>query len=283
MNKNKKIDLHIHTTMSDGSVNPKDICAFAKRFGVAAAAITDHNTFEGMELAKKSFDENNIELVFGIEISCEYEPEIHILCYFFDERYKNLIPLLEKINNKKYVENPKKIINKLNKLGYKIDYQQMVNKYGASLRTMDILNELVLKKYFNRKRDAYDELFAKNKKVHMKNNPSYRLILKKVIKNGGIPVLAHPYKYNFSSEEILILVKKLKKYGLVGIEAYHSEHSYDETKKVLLIAKEFKLIATGGSDYHGKLKPTIDIGIGKGELNINYSVLEKLKEHYKLN
>ncbi|MCR4436204.1 MAG: PHP domain-containing protein [Clostridiales bacterium] len=272
------IDLHTHTTASDGSMNPGALVRHARAKGLAAIAVTDHDTVDGIEEALEEGEKLGIEVVPGLEISVDYKPEMHILGYFFNNTYKNIRGTLNRLKRSREVRNPK-IIGKLNELGFCISLDEVkAEAKGEIVGRPHIAKVLMDKGYVKSIEEAFDKYLSSGKPAYFKKEKlTPEEGIRKIIEAGGIPALAHPIYLNLSLSQLDDLLGRLKQAGLKGIEAYYVDNTKDETGNFLRLAMKHELLATGGSDFHGSFKPDIEIGVGRGNLQIHYEVLEKLK------
>lgn len=272
------IDLHVHTNKSDGSLSPIDIVNLAIANRLSAIAITDHNTMEAVEDCMFAAVGTGLEIIAGVEISAEYKPELHILAYFFDNRFLNLLTWLYDVRELRPISVALKTIERLNELGYSIteDEVKSVAK-DKQINIHDIARVLVKKKAFNSEREAIGRLFSFDAIAYIPSRPSIEEVIDKVVKLGGAPVLAHPANYGKDLDELEALIVRMNNIGLVGIEVYHSDASEVMQRKLEEIAAKYDLVKTGGSDFHGSLKPGIALGFGRDNLKNEYSMLEKLR------
>lgn len=274
------IDLHVHTTASDGTLTPTELVRYAKSKNLVAVAITDHDTIEGIEEAIEIAHKEDLEIVPGVEISVDYhKKEMHILGYFIDIQDKVINKTLSELCNYREQRNPK-IVTKLKELGMDVSMDEVIAKAGGSVVGRPHFAAVMVEKgYVSSIGEAFEKFLAAGKPAYVKKeklSPEQGIGL---IRNaGGIPVLAHP-KYLLGESHLLFeeMIKSLERQGLQGIEAYYSTHSREETQFFVKIAQEKGLIITGGTDFHGDNKPEFEIGIGHGDLRIPYSVLEELK------
>lgn len=272
------IDLHTHSTASDGSMRPAELVRHAKQRGLSAIAITDHDTVDGIQEAFDEAEKEGIEVISGIEISADSKPEMHILGYFFNNNHLRIKDSLTALKNGRDSRNAK-IIVKLNELGINItlaDIEQEV--LGEIIGRPHIAKALMSKGYVKSISEAFDKYLrdgglAYFKRFELKPEDGIR----EIIKAGGIPVLAHPIFLHLSNSQLDELLCLLVSYGLKGIEAYYVDNSKEDTGNLLRLAIKHKLLVTGGSDFHGSFKTDIEIGSGRGNLKITYDVLEKLK------
>lgn len=273
------IDLHTHTTFSDGTYAPQELINLAYENNIKAIAITDHDTIKGISYAEEKAKELNIELIKGIEFSADYKnTEMHILGYFLDINNKNLLNLLkdlEKTRDKRNIE----LIKKLNIIGLDISLDYIKSLSGGGLITKAHFGMAILKKgYVKTMKDAFNIYLGKGKPAYVKRVLiSYEDAIKIILDANGIPVLAHPMIYNMSFNDLDIAIKDLKDAGLKGIECYYPSNSLKQTNLLLSLAEKYNLKVTGGSDFHGDNRP--DVSLGNIFLNkqIDYKILEKLK------
>ena len=274
------IDLHIHTTCSDGSLTPSQVVQYAKEKDLKAIAITDHDTIDGNEEALKEGKRQDIEVIPGVEISVEYSPgSMHMLGYFITTDDTTLKEKLTLLQGSRADRNPK-IVEKLNELGLALTYDEVVQESGGGQVGRPHIAQVLLKKgYVKNIQEAFDTYLGKGAPAY---NDKFRLgaeeAITTIIDAGGIPVLAHPFTlFCKGSEELEALVKKLVSKGLQGIEIYYSEHNQRQISQYRKLAEQHNLAITGGSDFHGKNMKGIDLGTGRGNLRVPYRLLENLR------
>jgi hypothetical protein len=273
------VDLHIHSTFSDGTFTPEEIVKHASKKGLAAIAITDHDNTDGTLLAIIEGKKLGVEIVPGVELSVEPESsqdeEIHILGYYINWQDENFQEKLRHFREARR-ERAYQILEKLDHLGIKIDPQQLFEVAGkGSVGRMHVAKVLRAEGFVNYLQEAFDLYLAYGKPAYV---PKLRLPSQEAIdlisRIGGISVIAHPL-YGGNSREI---IQKLKGFGLGGIEVYYTNHAPGDVKKFQSWAKEFGLLITGGSDCHGG---TAAEKILMGSLGVPNEVLEQLKEYKK--
>ncbi|MBU1712730.1 MAG: PHP domain-containing protein [Proteobacteria bacterium] len=280
----RAIDLHIHSTASDGTYSPKEILALAKRLNLAAIAITDHDTINGSKEAIVAGIPPDLRLLTGVEISAAppssffCSGSFHILGYSFRLDDPLLNQTLSKLQLARENRNPK-IVRLLNNLGMNISIQEVLELAGDGQTGRPHIARLMLEKGFVESIDeAFDKYLGKGKPAYV---DKYRIesgkVIEIIIGAGGIPVLAHPALIEISNggkfEELIV---KLKEMGLKGIEAYYPEHSKEQVSYYLRLAKKHKLLITGGTDFHGSLKPDVNMGSGRGDFHVPYYLYEDL-------
>lgn len=276
---NRSIDLHTHSTASDGSMSPRELVRHAKESGLSAMAITDHDTIDGVEEALDEGAKIGIEVIAGVEVSVDFEPEMHVLGYFFGDSYKNFVPILKRLKISRDERNPK-MVEKLRSLGFDITMEEVRAEAKGNIVARPHMASVLLKKgYVQSIREAFDKYIAEGKPAFVKKEKmSPKECIEAITKAGGIPVMAHPLFLNLPLDELDKLVEDLVKAGLKGIETYYVEHTDEDIDNLLKIAAKHNIIPTGGSDFHGTFKPDINIGVGRGNLFVPYEVLDRLKE-----
>ncbi|MCX7708245.1 MAG: PHP domain-containing protein [Clostridia bacterium] len=272
------IDLHTHTTASDGSMSPGELVKHAKACGLAAVAVTDHDTVGGIVEALEAGQRIGMDVIPGIEISADYKPEMHILGFFSQDTYQNIEPVLMQLRKNREERNPK-IIQKLNELGFEISMGEVAREAkGSVIGRPHIAKVLFNKGYVKSVHEAFDRFLAGGRPAYFKKDKlTPGQALKEISDAGGIPVLAHPVHLGLTYKQLDDLLGDLSKAGLKGIEAYYVDNSAEDTGNLLRLAIKHELLATGGSDFHGSFKPDIELGRGRGNLKVPYELLEKLK------
>ncbi|MBQ1416699.1 MAG: PHP domain-containing protein [Selenomonas sp.] len=244
-------DLHMHTTFSDGKLTPEELVAAAKAAGLKYIAITDHDTVEGVSYLYEngSYPTKGIHLIPGIEFSAHHPVrEIHILGYNVDIYYPELIDKLNDVTEARWTRFSE-MVEKLQQLGYPITEGEVLTLAGSSksISRSHIARVLVRKKCFATVREAFSAVLQKGKAAYV---PHYHLEVEEIIAlikaAGGTPVLAHP-KLVGDDE----LVRDLCQRGIEGLEVFYPQHDAEDTARYYMMAKEFNLLPSGGSDYHG--------------------------------
>ncbi|SMB96256.1 hypothetical protein SAMN00017405_1486 [Desulfonispora thiosulfatigenes DSM 11270] len=268
---NRFADLHIHTLFSDGQYSPTNVVEKAKEIGFSAISITDHDTFDGIEEAVSVGDKLGIEVIPGIEISTVWDKkEIHILGYFCNQNNYNLQNKLKVMQSARR-DRMEKIVFILNKLNYKINYEEIIKLSGnGSVGRPHIARLLVEKGYIRSVKEAFNQLLSPGCPAYVeryKITPQEALDL--ILKAQGIPIIAHPGILNDDD-----IIPQLVNLGLMGIEVWHPDHTKKMSKKYASIAKKHDLLLTGGSDWHGKNK---DASFMLGNIKLDYKYVEELK------
>ena len=253
------IDLHTHTTASDGTFAPNDLIALAKQKKVEILSITDHDAVDGLdELANLPE-----ELVFisGVEISAEFPKTLHILGYGFDEKNQALRKTLNDLQEFRKNRNLK-MINKMKKYGFDISWEELKEEAkGEIVGRPHFANIMFRKGYVDTYQEAFDKYLKKGAPLYLnKKRLEPDKAIELILNADGIPVMAHPYQTKLDDKELEKLVKQLKDFGLMGIEVFYSQHSDKQIKQYLEYSQKYDLLITGGSDFHGENKPEIKLG-----------------------
>ena len=244
-----KLDLHIHSSFSDGTDSPAEILAKANSLGIENIAITDHDTIRGIKEEKEAAKKYNINVVNGVELSTFSLMEVHILGYGFDENDDRLNTTLNDFSEKRK-ERVKKILDLLAKQKIIINEEDLVD--SDSIGRLHVANALVKKGYVGSIPEAFDRYLGTKGCAYL---PSRRITPfegVEIIKAAkGIPVIAHPLRFH-QSKILNDLIEGLKSHGLGGLEVYYNTHDEQTKKELYALAQKHHLIATGGTDYHGK-------------------------------
>ncbi|NLM35301.1 MAG: PHP domain-containing protein [Clostridiales bacterium] len=271
-------DLHIHSSYSDGNLSPKEIIRIAEDSNIQCISITDHDSISSQR--ELMAIDTSIKIITGIELSSEYcGYEIHILGYFIDINNTALNNQLRTIQNAR-IDRISSIIDKLRSLNIDISVEDLdVNKY-VSLGRPHIARVLQEKGYVNSMKEAFYLYLAKDRPAYIERfKLNYKEALGLIKQSGGIPVLAHPGEI-YKNINIEKFIKELKVYGLNGLEVYHPSHNSDAVNRFYNMAKKYKLVITGGSDYHGGDSKS-DIRIGS--IGLDYNLTNKLFKYYSKN
>jgi len=264
-------DLHTHSSASDGVLSPTELVQLAKTEGLAAIAITDHDTISGLAAGIEAGRQLGISVIPGIELSTQLgDREIHILGYLLDYRDETFLSTLQ-IYTSARKSRGKKIIEKLKKLGIDLEWEEILHKAGeGSVGRLHIARALMEQGYVDSIEEAFHKYLNPGTPAfvpRLKLEPREAINLIKSV--HGIPVLAHPGLLNSAK-----LIEELISLGLMGLEVYYPLHGPQEVEYFAALCKVRGLIATGGSDFHG-------IGSDNrkriGLASVNYEVIEQLK------
>ena len=274
------VDLHLHTTASDGVMSPSEIVRYAKTKGLKAIAITDHDTIEGLEEGLSEGERIGFEVIPGIEISAEHSPgSMHLLGYLFDIDHPLLKERLAYLQKARAERNPK-IVEKLNRLGIEVSYEEVVKvSGGGQVGRPHFAQVLIDKGYVRSFQEAFERFLKKGAPAYVeKIRFSAREALHFIKEAGGVVVLAHPKTLGLNGySELESLLLQLVEDGLRGLEVYYPEHSVLEVSQYKALAERCGLVTTGGTDYHGLGGNGLDIGVGRGEMRLPYSMVVELK------
>lgn len=291
------VDLHTHTTASDGSVSPPELIQLALQRGLEVLAITDHDTLDGWDEAAPLAAKSGLPLIAGIELSTRLEPElveivrpwlgsrrlpsIHLLGYFVagapPAGFREWIVGHQESRRRRNDE----LIKKLRGFGFDITLEE-VSRLGGKLTGRPHFAEALLRKgYVKNRQEAFDLYLADHAQAAVeREEPGLAESIRMLRQSQAVPVLAHPVRLPFEDhpEALRRLLEKLCAAGLQGLEVWHSEHSPAQQALYEDLAREFGLTPTGGSDFHGSHKPSIALGTGiDGNIAIPKARIEALR------
>lgn len=275
-----RLDLHLHTTHSDGSYTPTELVALAHQAGVTTLAITDHDIMTGIAEAHLAANQYGIEIISGVEISSMMgQSELHILGYFLDWQDTVLNKRFKTLRDSRHRRNPQ-IIERLQGLGIEITYDEVRALAGSdSVGRPHIARALMDKRVVTSGKEAFDRFLGEGKPAYVPRElPSPAEAIQWIKAARGLAVLAHPTWVKLADRSLTDLVRQLKADGLDGVEVYYSTHTARQTREYLSLAQQLGLLVTGGSDFHGLTKPDIEVGIGKGSLHVPATLLPKMKD-----
>lgn len=276
----ESIDLHTHSTASDGTYTPSDLIHYAKTKGLRAVALTDHDCIDGIDEAVHVGWEIGLEVIPGLEISADFsDGSMHLLGYFVDRSNPAFLTRLSALQQARKERNPK-IVAKLRDQGMDLSYEEVeAVSGGGQVGRPHIARLLMEKGYVPTMADAFDRYLKKGAPAYV---PRARFSPEESIElihaAQGLAVLAHPSTLKVSPDRLDRVMERLCAGGLDGLEVYYSTYSDEESRTYAELAARWELIPTGGSDFHGAHKPHIDLGIGRGDLRIPYTVLERLRD-----
>ncbi len=275
----KLIDLHTHSTVSDGSDSPTELVRKAAEANLMALALTDHDTIAGLEEAEEAGHHYNIEIIRGCEISASSPyGEVHFLGLWVPKKCNELETFLARLRDIRNIRN-NQILEKLATIGRPLSLETVFAESGGeSIGRPHIAKAMVRQGYIEHMDDAFRLYIGKDKpafvpKVDLRPEDAVQMLHNM----GATVAFAHPMLLRCPKGWQAELVARLRPYGLDAIEAYHSEHSAVDERYCVDIAARHQLLLTGGSDYHGKSKSRIRLGVGKGGLRVSVAILEKLK------
>ena len=245
-----KVDLHIHSSVSDGRFSPAEVVRISAGAGLTAIALADHDNVDGIAPALEAAkDFPWLKVIPGVEISTDVpEGEVHLLGYFIDYNNQELLTALERMRESRQ-NRAQGMIAKLANLGLNIDWERVKEIAGrGSVGRPHIAQALLEKGYIASIKEAFTKYIAWGGPAYVereKVSPGEAIEL--ILRANGLPVLAHPLTVN--DPETLII--ELKESGLVGLEAYYKDYTAEEIDRLVSLAEKYGFIVTGGSDYHG--------------------------------
>ena len=276
------IDLHTHTTASDGSLAPSELVAAAQKAELEAVAITDHDTVSGLEEALEAGQRLGMEVVPGIEMSVVLDTlSFHLLGYYVPTAPKRLCSVLKDMEEKRRTRNVR-IVEKLQELGMDIRFEDVIARADGTVGRPHIAAELLEKGYVNSFDDAFIRFLGGRGKAFVpKETVDARKAMALLREEGALSVVAHPGLMPFKLQQLDELLAKLTVEGLQGIEVHYPGHSPRMVEDLADLAKHHGLLITGGSDFHGKPNPDISLGRGRGNLFVPYGLLNRMKDRLK--
>jgi 3',5'-nucleoside bisphosphate phosphatase len=287
------IDLHCHTTVSDGGDSPTELVGKAAAAGLSAIAVTDHDNDSGCDEAVAAGVAAGVEVIRGVEISCDVDdltarglsprsrPTMHLLGYFIPDTPNPLSTGLAELQHARADRN-QLMVDKLNEVGVEITFEEVETEAGgpgAQIGRPHFANVMVRKGVVPDFQTAFDEYLAKGAKAYL-GRKLYKPVeaLELMITSGVVPVLAHPHTLQLDEGELDRFVTDLLEAGLQGIEGYHGDRTLEEQQGIRDLAKRHGLVVTGGSDYHGDMVPDRSLPGGKSGITVPDSVLRDLKD-----
>lgn len=274
------IDLHIHSTNSDGSEPPERLVELGRQAGLRAMALTDHDTMDGVEDFLAACRACGMTGIAGVEISAAIDEgpgTLHILGYGLDPHHPLVQESLGRVLEGRAWRN-EQILEKLNELGLELDWAEVQACAGEDIvGRPHIAQALIDRDYVSAMDEAFDKYLAKGRPAYVDR---YRLYpeegIRMIRESGGVAVIAHPFSWETDEVRLEAGLRTLQALGLGGIEAVYSEYTPEQTVTLLRLAKRLGLLVTGGSDFHGLAKPDIALGRGFGALDVPDTCLPPL-------
>jgi len=275
------IDLHTHSTASDGSLTPLELVRYAAEKKLSAMALTDHDCVDGLDEAVGEGERLGIEVIPAVELSADHpEGTMHVLGLFVDRRHEGFASRLRRLQEARKERNPK-IIEKLQAKGLKITYDEVVAASGGGqVGRPHFAKVLVQKGYVSSMPEAFERYLKKGAPGYVEKfrfSPQDAIVA--IHEAGGVAVLAHPFTL-YKDPLVLLdpLLGTLSEYGLDGMEVIYSTYSEGQSRYYRELAEKYHLLSSGGSDFHGTHKPGIDLGVGQGRLKVPFDLLEPLRK-----
>ncbi|MBO7697555.1 MAG: PHP domain-containing protein [Erysipelotrichaceae bacterium] len=274
-----KCDLHCHSNFSDGTLSPTELVALAKKQGLSALALTDHNTSYGLSEFMEAGRNSDFTTVPGCEFTTEWRgKEIHIVGLFFREEYwQEIEDFLEMIRIAKHNSN-ERLIKNLNDAGYEVSAEEATALTdGEEFNRAHVARVLEAKGYVSSVKEAFDTLLKEGNGFYTPAKRITSIAAIRFIKvYGATAIIAHPL-LNLTYSEMLEFLPEAKEAGLDAIETRYTEFDEEMTYNAIRLAENFGLKQSGGSDFHGRTKPGINLGTGRGNLFVPYSFYEDMK------
>lgn len=274
------IDLHVHSTASDGTCSPTELVILAKDAGLEAFALTDHDSIDGIEEALAAGKEHNMEVIPGVELSCNYNgEEIHVVGLYIDYKDAEFVKHLKNFQDLRDNRNIK-MAERLREEGFDISADALHEMFpDAVLTRAHVAKYLVATGQVKELSIVFDKYigngckcFVDRPKVHPAD------AVKMIHRIGGVAILAHPCLCKMPRQELYAMIEELANAGLDGIEAIYSCNMGSDEKDFTEISNKHHLFISGGSDFHGSNKPYIKLGVGKGNMHVPYEILTTIKK-----
>jgi predicted metal-dependent phosphoesterase TrpH len=276
------IDLHSHTTASDGTYTPEELVRAAAELELEALAITDHDTFSGYEQARETANAVSLRLICGIELSTKIRSgdrrTVHLLGYFPKtepaQEFRSWLLQMQEFRR----DRNRRLAKRLQSMGIDVKLEE-VEAVGKNMAGRPHFARLMVTKgYVSNYREAFDRYLDASAPGYVdREEPTLEEGIRRLTDAGGISSIAHPVRLSMTdAAEEEELFATMANRGLHAIEAFHSDHTAEDIERYLGLARKYGLKVTGGSDFHGALKPNVQLGVGTGTLKIPLSVLEAL-------
>ena len=276
-------DLHTHSIFSDGTSTPQELIDGAIAAHLGAIALTDHNTVEGLPHILTAASGKNIDVVLGSEFSVNYgDKELHLLGLFISPEYfPQITDLMTSILVRKEHSNAE-LVEALGRAGIRLDYDAIrASAHGVSVNRAHIASAMVQGGYVSSVAEAFERYLSPKAGFYKEPKSIDVWEMIDVIKSiGAVSVLAHPF-LKLSEPDLVTFLGEASKAGLDGMECFYSLHDEAATNTAIKLADEYGLLKSGGSDFHGERKPDIELGVGRGNLQVPYECYLRLREKAK--
>lgn len=278
MNEYKYIDLHTHSVNSDGTLTPTELIKLAKEKNLAAVALTDHDTINGLEEAFAAGKKYGVEVISGIEFSVSADVEMHLIGLDFSLDSPKITSVLDAMIKNRNTRNTK-LLRILGELGMPLTEDDVL-QFATSpvIGRSQVARAMVKKGYVSSVAEAFDKYLAFGRPAYLPRETLSPTDAIRIIKeSGGIAVLPHLNQIDKTDDELYELLKHLKSVGLDAVEGYYTEYTEEMNIKYRKMADDLGLKLSGGSDFHGENKIAHELGTGSGNLKIPYNILENLR------
>ncbi len=273
------VDLHVHSTKSDGTLTPAQLVALAQEKGLAAFALTDHDTTDGIAEAMEAARDTQIEVIPGIELSTEYEGrDIHVVGLFLDHQMPGFQERIHAFADARENRN-KKMCQRLCDAGIPVPYDQLRAECGDAVITRAHYAQFMLRHgIISSLQEAFSKYIGDDCPYFVpREKITPHMAVQFILSVHGLPILAHPFQYKLSDQDLEKLVASLAEEGLAGIEAWYCSHSPQQSAQIARLAEKYGLLESGGSDFHGANKPKLEMGNGYGNLFVPEKLLTAMK------
>lgn len=274
------VDLHVHTTASDGSLSPREVVRAAREAGVVTLAVTDHDTVAGLPEAIQAAKDDSLDLLTGLEISVDWPgTTMHILAYGFRPDDPALLRTLERFRDFRRDRNVR-LLARLAELGMPLEWDAVAaHAGGETVSRMHVARAMVDAGYVASSEAAFRRWLARGSPGYVERQRATPQEAIAIIRNaGGLAVLAHPRQMQRPFAEIRAIVEQLVGWGLEGMEVIHPDHSADDVRMFGLMAERQGLIVTGGTDFHGHLRHGVQLGVGHGRLRVPPECVAQIRQ-----
>ena len=275
----KKCDLHCHSLFSDGTLTPAELVKLAEEKGISALALTDHNTSSGLKDFMEAGKNSTVITVPGCEFTTEWRgKEVHIVGLFFREEYWNEIEDFMELAKIAKLNSNNRLIENLNKAGYEISVEEVAALTDGNYNRAHVARVLMEKGYVKSVSEAFETLLKEGNGFYFPAKRIQSAMAVRFIKTyKATAIVAHPL-LNLTPEELEVFLPEMKEAGLDAMETHYTEFTEEMTGIAVGLAEKFGIKQSGGSDYHGKTKPWIELGEGRGDLFVPYSFYEDMLE-----
>ena len=275
------VDLHVHTSFSDGTLSPSQVVSLAASKQLKAIAVTDHDTVDGIDEALRFAEHVDLEVIAGTELSCMYKnKEIHMLGFFLDCGTPGLLEALSHQRESRDRRNME-MMRRLAEDGIVFTTEDLTGGNTDTVVTRAHFARVLVEKGYVKTTDQAFRKYLDHSKKYCPPKEGFapEEAIRLILSAGGFPAIAHPMLYKMNYKEIGQMIVEFKSYGLQGVEVYYSAHCQYESAQLREICLKTSLLPTGGSDFHGSNKPDIDIGSGRGGLRVPYLLLQDIKKY----
>jgi len=274
-----RIDLHTHSTASDGTFTPAQIVREAERVGLAAVALTDHDTVDGLPEFREAGKGSPVRTIPGCELGVSSRVgSMHIVALWVPEHSARLAEAFRELAEKRALRNAA-IIRKLQEIGVRISMEEVGALAKGTVGRPHIAQLLIARGWASSMDEAFARFLGTRGAAYA---PRAKLSAEEgltlLAQDGATAIVAHPGLLRVSRDELAAELIRLQPYGLRGIEVHYSEHRPDTARAMASIANRLGLLKSGGSDFHGDVKPEIKLGVGRGTLRVDASVLDDMLE-----